>query len=693
MLVSIFGLHNLYAQNIDKTMNLFESGIKIQNPKLKIEKFDFNQAVYDKKEIKLKQSKVLQLPPADFKIKHHLLDSVVKLNWWIPGTDHWLYYYTGEETMGIGTGETAEFDVAIKYDSLQLVNFKGMTVSQLSFLPVDTNTVYTIKVWKGKDASTLVLEQPVKTFDPGKWNTVVLDVPFKLEDGPYYFGYHCATDGYPAGCDYGPTAAKGKSDLINLGDGFVGLFDLANIETNWKIQVFLEDVDGTMQVPDAFNVYRNNEIVGNSIDNQFLDTLKNGGSHYYSVSALYGEYETEKTDSIVIYYDNARVDRNLVVFEGFVDVNSYNCVGIEQGFNDMVDKGLKVAPILFHWAYMGAEEPYHSEQSQERVVSYLDYNIISGFPVSILNGWGVVQGGAPESLYDTYLEAYDECINMKTPIAQVSKLIGQNSGLFELTVDLKKVGYVADPSNLVLHTVLVQNKIAYEWQGQSELNYVMKEMIPNSSGTKIEFNSDNTAEVVVNIELDAFGDNDNLMVVTFVQDVQTGEIHNGDYLEMPKMNYIRFKAENNGGIVEGAEISVAGKQAFTNDIGMAMIGLSNNLGEVEFAVSKEGYNTVNGMFDVATADTVLVNLIMTGINEVSEANVSIYPNPSKGDIVIESEKIREISIMNISGQVMGRYLFSDDPKVNLNINDLEMGVYFISVKTAKGLCVKRVLKQ
>lgn len=83
-----------------------------------------------------------------------------------------------------------------------------------------------------------------------------------------------------------------------------------------------------------------------------------------------------------------------------------------------------------------------------------------------------------------------------------------------------------------------------------------------------------------------------------------------------------------------------------------------------------------------------------GINEnVSRANVQVYPNPTASIVNIEipeALKIEKIEVYNMLGQVVSD--FSNSAR-SIDLSALQAGVYTIYFHTAKGLIAKKIIKQ
>ena len=71
-------------------------------------------------------------------------------------------------------------------------------------------------------------------------------------------------------------------------------------------------------------------------------------------------------------------------------------------------------------------------------------------------------------------------------------------------------------------------------------------------------------------------------------------------------------------------------------------------------------------------------------------NMNVYPNPTLGKLHIDSqEKINTISISNILGKQM---LFIKDFSANtIHFSSLDNGVYFINIRTDKGIRIEKII--
>jgi len=78
----------------------------------------------------------------------------------------------------------------------------------------------------------------------------------------------------------------------------------------------------------------------------------------------------------------------------------------------------------------------------------------------------------------------------------------------------------------------------------------------------------------------------------------------------------------------------------------------------------------------------------TGINE-SGVSASLYPNPTNGNVTIETEGLQRLTVVNELGQVVYDAEVSNDTEM-LNMSQFGTGVYMIRIYTENGMGVKRV---
>ncbi len=76
----------------------------------------------------------------------------------------------------------------------------------------------------------------------------------------------------------------------------------------------------------------------------------------------------------------------------------------------------------------------------------------------------------------------------------------------------------------------------------------------------------------------------------------------------------------------------------------------------------------------------------------SFATLTIFPNPANEKIIVHSEEIQSVQIVNLIGQVIINEQFALTNEVTLNIALLPKGIYFIRVLTAEGWQTNKLIK-
>ncbi len=171
----------------------------------------------------------------------------IQLNWNGIDKNKWIHWDDGENSiLGIGTGASAEFSVAARWETDQLDYFDGDTLTEVAFYPREEAATYRIRVWIGQGAANLIYDTEV--IDPiiDQWNYISLIYPVIIDsDKELWVGYNIDTPvGYPAGVDAGP-AIDGFGNMLEFG-GWQTLLQMnPDLNYNWSIAAYLRhNMDG-----------------------------------------------------------------------------------------------------------------------------------------------------------------------------------------------------------------------------------------------------------------------------------------------------------------------------------------------------------------------------------------------------------------------------------------------------------------
>lgn len=95
----------------------------------------------------------------------------------------------------------------------------------------------------------------------------------------------------------------------------------------------------------------------------------------------------------------------------------------------------------------------------------------------------------------------------------------------------------------------------------------------------------------------------------------------------------------------------------------------------------DDYESVNSDYAEVT--------IMVSVEETSSASFSIYPNPTQGNIIINAEGMRHITVLSVLGQVVYETEVKGD-EIVLNLSQIDAGIYLLRVTTDSGIITKEV---
>jgi len=86
-----------------------------------------------------------------------------------------------------------------------------------------------------------------------------------------------------------------------------------------------------------------------------------------------------------------------------------------------------------------------------------------------------------------------------------------------------------------------------------------------------------------------------------------------------------------------------------------------------------------------------VEILITSIGEDISPKIELFPNPASDRLNIKSPAvINDVMIYNHMGQLVNK-INTSSKIVNLNISDLDTGVYIFKILTEKGLIVKQII--
>ncbi|MCB0805138.1 MAG: choice-of-anchor D domain-containing protein, partial [Bacteroidales bacterium] len=184
--------------------------------------------------------------PAPALLQASVADDDVTLNWTmsVQGDGEWIHWDDGVNYTAIGLTSPGTWQYAARWEAGQLSGNNGHLIQKVSFYTLSNISDYTLKIWTGDNAQTLIVSQPVNSFEAETWNEIFLQNPVTInasEDLWVGFEVTQSLDDFPAGVDEGPAMA-GFGDMVNAGAGWETLTDYG-LSYNWNIQFLAVETD------------------------------------------------------------------------------------------------------------------------------------------------------------------------------------------------------------------------------------------------------------------------------------------------------------------------------------------------------------------------------------------------------------------------------------------------------------------
>jgi len=304
-----------------------------------------------------------------------------------------------------------------------------------------------------------------------------------------------------------------------------------------------------------------------------------------------------------------QVDRNLVLLEITTGTWCPSCPSAAHTADYLHENGYPVAIIENHGP-MNYGDPFANVSSVARN-TYYSNNL---YPTGQFDGnWGEVTGGSQYS----YITKINQRIEIPTSFD--IELSGSVSGDdYDMVVSVTKVADYAG-TNLKVRFALTESHIQYNWQGESELNFVNHLMLPNASGTAVNFSSvGETINVPLSFTFNNSWDVNNCELVAFIQDESNKEV----------LNSVKMHAAMN---ILSVNVSATPEELCVGEISQLNAEASGGTGSYTYSWTSvpEGFVS-NKQNPVATPSETTIYLLEVNDGEElvnGEVEVTVYQLP------------------------------------------------------------------
>lgn len=223
----------------------------------------------------------------------------------------------------------------------------------------------------------------------------------------------------------------------------------------------------------------------------------------------------------------------LVLFEEFTNTSCDPCAEFSPALDNTIYESMgQMVAITYHWNFPSPTDPFYLVSSDD-VMARANYYGVTGVPSLRVDGEHVRAWG-----YDEYLPLYvSGAANVAAKMNIDTRAHLSDDDVLTVDVALSPIG-VTDGQNLRLFAAAVEERI--EWDepaanGERSWNYVLRKLLTGADGQALEaeLNKVTPYNYEFSWKVENFTDPTELGIVTFVQDISTGEIFNAAYTPRP----------------------------------------------------------------------------------------------------------------------------------------------------------------
>lgn len=198
----------------------------------------------------------------------------VRLDWLAnaSGDGNWITYSSDVYSTSVGLMDGGTFQMAARWPAGTLTAFAGQPLVRVAFYPSSQSSLYTLKIWQGQQAATLLHSQQLSQFQPNQWNEVALNSQVLIDaNQDFWIGFEIVHAGneYPGALAQG-APLPGLGDLVHVGGSWQSLSDFG-LPYNWMIKGLVASSPSALplalpQPETAFNQAVNRTLISHTIE-------------------------------------------------------------------------------------------------------------------------------------------------------------------------------------------------------------------------------------------------------------------------------------------------------------------------------------------------------------------------------------------------------------------------------------------
>lgn len=376
----------------------------------------------------------------------------------------------------------------------------------------------------------------------------------------------------------------------------------------------------------AYEVYRDTKMLASIEELSYTDVVESDGEYYYSVRPIYEEY-------------------NGLFVCSMVEVTS--CPTIEE-INVAIDE----FDMTLTWT-----EPLD-------MTDFIEYRVYIN---------DELVGNTTETHYEKELSIGDYQVVVEAVYANCQSDITTSFSICDL---LDNVEYVIDNKILSLN-----------WTVDSNVNIEKYEIYINNVYTTESVTNEWSSEMesgYYDVRVKAISE-ECFSLSKVIEDIMICDIDETIFVEVSTTGN-ELVAELTWNAIE----PISGYEVYRDGEKIAEV-MENNFtdntipenGTYCYTVAAKCYDNIGAASEEACA------IFNVDVTEIHEANVSIYPNPTKDNFFIVCDNMTNVRIYNILGEMISEESVNDDI---YEVGGLNAGTYFVQIETGEGVIVRRVVK-
>ena len=527
----------------------------------------------------------------------------------------------------VGLTNGGAFTSAIRFDTDTLAFYQSYRIKQIDIYFNESPSAANIKIWQGNSQSNLQ-EKVSFTYNPQpeSWNEITLDNPFTIDNTQELWvgvSYESEAGVKPAGTDT-LTNAEGYGNMIKIGDNEWTTLATYHIKGDWNIQVIIEEI-----VIEGFTVNFNLDM-SNATFGDESETF-DPRNHKVYISGSMNEWAMPGSDDSfemkLKYNDQEEGEIPTTLFESW-----------ENYFEFTQD----ISP----WVTLIANDSTDTWQFE-------GFNFTgegSPFSFMVFN---------PDSTKPSIVDSYPAYSGEKYLIAVQS-------------IEPNDDKWLISPQLLGTQT--------------SKLSFFAKSISDVYGAERIQVLISTTNTELASFSIISEGD-----YIEVPTEWTMFEFDLSEYIDQPYYFAIRYVSED-AQMLMIDDIEVSGEQTIPDEWIYNFTLYHEGFLDYKYYVVKDEpttdfaewleteYRTVNILSNRTIND---IWGVPTSTNPIdNELSYKVYPNPTSDLIYIESsEIIREIQLVDISGRIVKTFINLNNVNYSVNVNDLNEGVYILSLKT------------